>query len=58
MPKNKVRVVFDCLARFKRTSLNYHLLRGPDLTSDWQTKKVISFKLLLSVWRMCFTSLL
>lgn len=26
-------MVFDCSARFKETSLNYHLLTGPDLTN-------------------------
>ncbi|KAL4230450.1 hypothetical protein ACF0H5_010832 [Mactra antiquata] len=31
---DKIRVVFDCSVRYKDTTLNQHLLTGPDLTNE------------------------
>ena len=31
--KNKIRIVFDCAAKYKDTSINQQVLQGPDLTN-------------------------
>lgn len=39
----KIGVVFDCSAKFRETSLNDHLLTGPELTNTLLAKSFVIF---------------
>jgi hypothetical protein len=41
--KEKVRIVFDCSAKFEGISLNDHILQGPDMTNKL-TAVLLSFR--------------